>query len=121
MGLVMATALATLFNITIWKDSENKAILRSPLQIGIYIILAAAMNLLVLSEILFLFRLAAFLAVFTALVIITLLYTVFWVILAKKENTFTALKDVWVFLAAGFTTAMIQITLLITLRSNILG
>lgn len=121
MGLVMATALSTLFNITIWEDSENQPILRHPVQIAAYILLCVVINLLITANNIFLFRLAGYLAIFTALTIITLLYTVFWVILLKKENSFSSIKTLWIYLVAGFATAMAQVVLLVTLRSNILG
>lgn len=120
MGLVMATALATLFNITVWEDRDETPILRFPLQVGMYMLLSVAINLLTIINNNYLFRLAAYLAVFTAMAIITLLYSVFWIILLKKENTFSSLQGLWMFLAAGFTTCMLQITLLITLRNSVL-
>jgi len=120
MGLVMATALITLFNVTVWKECENIPILRSPIQLALYGVLAGAINLLILSNSEILFRLAAYLAIFTAMAIITLLYSVFWIILLKKENTITSIRGLWVFLAAGFATCMLQITLMITLRSSVL-
>lgn len=120
MGLVMATALSTLFNATIWYKSEKTPILRSPIQIGMYIFICAALNLLITANHPFLFRFAAYLVIFTALAIITLLYAVFWVIFFKKENTFHALQELWFFLAAGFTTALLQIILLTTLRNSVL-
>jgi uncharacterized membrane protein len=120
MGLVMATTLATLFNITVWKERENTPILHSPLQVGIYALFAAAINLLITTNNDYLFRLASYLAIFTAVAIITLLYSVFWIILLKKENTFQSLNTLWVFLVAGFATSMLQITLLVTLRNSVL-
>lgn len=120
MGLVMATALTTLFNVTVWKERENIPILHSPLQVGTYVVLAAAINLLTTTNNEFLFRLAANLAIFTAVAIITLLYSVFWIILLKKENTFQSPKTLWVFLLAGFASCMLQITLLVTLRNSVL-
>jgi len=120
MGLVMSTALTTLFNITVWEERENTPILRTPMQVGVYILLAGAINLLILSNNDYLFRLAAFLAIFTALAIISLLYSVFWVILLKKENTFKRTRDLWIYLAAGFATCMLQISLMIALRNSVL-
>jgi len=121
MGLVMATALSTLFNATIWEDYEKKPVIHSPLQIGLYILASAGINLLVSSNHLVLFQAAGYLGIGTAVAIITLLYCVLWVIMFKKENTIVSLRGLWIFLVAGFGTAMLQITLLILLRSNLLG
>lgn len=120
MGLVMSTALTTLFNITVWEEREDIPILRTPLQVGVYILFAGAINLLLLSNNDYLFRLAAYLAIFTAMAIVSLLYSVFWVILFKKENSFQSAHDLWVYLAAGFATCMLQITLMISLRNSVI-
>lgn len=120
MGLVMSTALATLFNITVWEARENTPILRTPLQVGVYILLAGTVNLMILSNNDYLFRLAAYLAIFTAMTIISLLYSVFWVILFKKENTFKSTRDLLTYLVAGFATCMLQVSLMIALRNSVL-
>ena len=90
------------------------------MQVGLYVLACATINLLIISNSPFLFMLAAYLATLTALAIITLLYAVFWVIISKKENTFDSPRGLWVFLIAGLATALLQITLLITLRNSIL-
>jgi len=41
MGLVMSTALMTLFNLTVWKDAINLPLLNSPLQVAAYAIMSA--------------------------------------------------------------------------------
>jgi len=53
--------------------------------------------------------------------IVTMLYTVFWVIMTRRETQFTNLRSLGIFLAAGFGTAMLQFTLLFLLRNWILG
>ena len=119
MGLLMATALATLFNTTIWKDGENTAVLRHPLQVVVYTLLCGIISLLPISNIPLLFTISAYIVIFTALGIISLLYTIFWVIIFRKENSFPTWKSLWGMLTAGFSTAMLQVILLNTLRSNL--
>ena len=120
MGLLMATALTTLFNLTIWKDSNKTPVLRHPAQIAGYALLCLAASLLIFTLNAFIFKLTAYLVIFSAFGIITLLYTVFWVITFHKENHFTKCRELVYFLAAGFSTALLQIILLNTIRSTIL-
>jgi len=120
MGMVMATALATLFNMTVWENNENTPILHHPLQVSVYALLSTGMHLLTMTIHPFLFRLAANFAIISAITIITLLYTVFWIILLKKENTFNSIHSLGIYLIAGFTTSMTQITLMIILRDGVL-
>lgn len=120
MGMVMATALVTLFNFTIWKTGFKTPVLDSVYQIIGYIILSALSSSLVLMSGTVIFQLAAYIATFTVLSIITLLYSIFWIILFKKENQFANWKEIGVFIVAGYGTAILQILLLIALRNKIL-
>ena len=120
MGLVMSTALVTLFNFTIWKTGQRTPVLESILQIIGYGILSASSSLLILMRNPVIFQVAAYITIFTVLSIITLLYSIFWVIMLKKENQFTHWKDMGVCILAGYSTAIAQILLLIALRNTIL-
>jgi uncharacterized membrane protein len=120
MGLVMSTALVTLFNFTIWKIGNKTPVLGSVFQIIGYGILSALLSLLILTSGPVIFQAAAYITIFTVLSIITLLYSIFWVIILKKENQFTSWKDIGVYFLAGYSTAIAQILLLIALRNRIL-
>lgn len=120
MGLTMATALMTLFNVTVWKDSSNTALLHHPLQIAGYIVTAFFTGWLLLAGGEILFAAFAYIAIGIVLLIITMLYTVFWVIMTRRETQFTKLKSLGIYLIAGFGTAMMQITLLYMLRNWLL-
>lgn len=121
MGLTMATALMTLFNVTIWKDSHNTPLLHHPLQITGYFAGSVLLGWLLLTGGGILFSALAYIAIGIVILIITMLYTVFWVIMTRKETQFTELKSLGIFLIAGFGTAMAQITLLYMLRNWLLG
>jgi len=120
MGLVMSTALVTLFNFSIWKTGKNTPVLESIFQIIGYGILSALSSLLILISRPVIFQIAAYITIFTVLSIITLLYSIFWVIILKKENQFANWKDMGVYILAGYSTAITQILLLIALRNTIL-
>ncbi len=120
MGLVMSTALVTLFNFTIWKTGEKTSVLENIFQIICYGVLSALSSLLILTSRLVIFKAAAYITIFTVLSIITLLYSTFWVIFLKKENQFTNWKDIGVYILVGYSTAIVQILLMLTLRNRIL-
>lgn len=121
MGLTMSTALATLFNITIWKDSQNTAILGSPWQVIGYLALSTALGTVLISSKGNLFSLLAYISIGTVIVIISMLYTIFWVIMTRKEMQFTTFRPLGIYLLAGFGTAVGQILLLYFLRQSLLG
>ncbi len=116
MGLVMSTALMTLFNLTAWKEGKNSPLLDSPLQVAAYALFSALLTLVLLSENATIFQILAYISIVTVLIIITLLYTIFWIIINKKENSFTKWNSLAIFITAGFATAMLQVTLLNMLR-----
>jgi len=120
MGLVMSTALVTLFNFTIWKTGIKAPVLENTFQIIGYGILSALSGILIPISGPIVFQAAAYITIFTIVSIITLLYSIFWVIILKKENQFTNWKDIVVYILAGYTTAAGQILLLIALRNRIL-
>lgn len=121
MGLVMSTALATLFNLVIWQEGEAQPVLHSGWQILLYAVLAAAAGFALWFAGLPLFRLLSMLSIFTILIIISALYTIFWVIILKKENRFSSWGALSPYLFAGLATALAQILLLNLIRMRVLG
>jgi len=121
MGLFMSTAIATLFNATVWKDGSNEAVLQDPWQILIFLAISAGAAGLLLFSGQLVFQFLAGIATLAVLEIITLLYSIFWVILSRKENQLTRIVDLIPFLLVGFATAIGQVMLLNHLRETILG
>lgn len=121
MGLVMATALMTLFNLTVWKDGINMPLLHSPMQLAAYTVISALIAWILMSASANFFQVFAYISIGTVVIIITLLYAIFWIILLKKENSFVKWNSLGLFLTAGFASAMLQITLLNLLRQWVLG
>jgi uncharacterized membrane protein len=120
MGLVLSTALITLFNLTIWKAPLKQALLRFPWQVGAYAGAAALTGLLLVFAGQAVFLSLAGVAILMVVVVITLLYTIFWVIVTRHENSFERFAQLWLFMLAGFATAVLQITLMTGLRGWLL-
>ena len=120
MGLVMATALGTLVNITVWEKAENRPLLDRVEQVLGYAALCVIISLMVLTGQAFLLQIAGYITIFTVITIISLLYAVFWIILFRKENQFSKWRHVIIFLIAGYATAIGQVLLLVSLRNKIL-
>jgi uncharacterized membrane protein len=121
MGLVMSTALTTLFNIVIWQEGEARPVLHSGWQIVLYVVLVAVCGFIFWYAGLPLFRLLSILSILTILVIISALYTIFWVIVMKKENRFNGWGALSPFVFAGLATALAQILLLNLIRLRVIG
>ena len=121
MGLVMSTALATLFNMVIWQEAESQPLLHSGGMMALYAGLSGLTGGGLWFASPLLFRALSFLSVATILAVISLLYTVFWVIVLKKENQFTNWGTLAPYLIAGLATALAQIMLLNLIRQQVLG
>jgi len=121
MGLVMSTALMTLFNLTVWQGGKNQPLLDNLLQVAAYSAASIFISWILLSSNAIYFQIFAYISIATVILIITLLYTIFWIILLKKENSFNKWSSLGLFLTAGFATAMLQITLLNMLRQWVTG
>ena len=121
MGLVMSTALMTLFHLTVWNDGIDKPLLTNIWQVAGYAAISALTGWILLSSNAIFFQVFAYISIVTVMIIITMLYTIFWIILLRKENSFTKWRSLGLFLIAGFASAMLQVTLLNLLRQWILG
>lgn len=121
MGLVLSSALVTLFNLTIWKAPLKQPLLFSAWQLGAYAGAAAVTGSLLVFGGKAVFLSFAGVAILMVLVVITLLYTIFWVIVTRHENSFEQPVQLWLFMLAGLATAVLQITLMTGLRGWLLG
>ncbi len=121
MGLSMSTALFILFNLVAWKKKEKVSPIRSPLPIMIMLITAAALVPMILAENEILMTIFAYLSTGAIVIILSALYTIVWIILLHKENTFSNMKELMIFWMAGLFFAFLQITLLDALRFTLTG
>ena len=112
LGIGIAAVLLPVFNQTVWADWQDKPILHSWKQVGALVLLAAILDLTVLSGNPILLYPLAILGSATVIVILGMIYTIIWLMLFKQENKYHHLKEAWLPLVAGFTTALIQISIM---------
>lgn len=112
VGLGISAVLMPIFNQTVWKNWNESPLLYSWRQLAEIILLAVIVDLAILSENMYLLYPLALLSSATVLTILTMLYTVVWVLLLRKENEFQSINDLAGVLLAGFTTALLQIALM---------
>jgi len=109
MGLVMAVMLFPAFNQSIWTDYDDT---RSGLPgwkafsllLGIQIIF----DLLVMTGSPLILYPVALISVLGVLLLLTMVYTIVWVMITGQENKYTKIWQLWLPLLAGFTITMIQ-------------
>jgi uncharacterized membrane protein len=121
MGIIIPVVLWPVFHQTVWEDFEPEPILNSWKELGIMLVFGLILDLFVLSGIPFLMIPAGVIAAGTVLGILTLVYTVVWTMLQRKENNYRIWSEIWVLLLLGFITALGQIALMDIIRYNMTG
>jgi hypothetical protein len=121
MGLVMAGVLIPVFNQTAWRQPVPAAVFPRAASILPLLALAGVMNILVLTENPLLLYPLALISAAGVLILLTIVYSMVWMLLMKKENLYSALSQMTMFLVAGFGTAVLQIALMDAVRFLITG
>jgi uncharacterized membrane protein len=122
MGLGIAAMLFPAFNLSIWSDQDAT---RSALPgwksfvllVGIQIVL----DLLVLTGSPFILYPLAIIGVLGVWLLLTMVYSIVWVMVTKQENKFLRLRQVWLPLLAGLTITVFQTALIDILRFWLTG
>jgi uncharacterized membrane protein len=120
MGLGLAAILYPAFNQTVWAQAEEKPALGWK---GLLILIAmiGAADLLVLTESPLVLYPAAFISAGGVLVLLTMVYSIVWMMLTGQENKYTRFRQMWLPLLAGLTVALLQIVVVDLLRLWLTG
>lgn len=111
-GLGIAALLYPIVNQTLFPDAQNRPALASWRQMGVLVVLAAALDGLILTEFVPVLYPLALLSAATVLLVLGLCYTLLWMIVFKREGAFPTLRQAWFPAAAGLTTALLQVALI---------
>ncbi|MEW6093817.1 MAG: DUF2085 domain-containing protein [Chloroflexota bacterium] len=120
MGLGLAALIYPAFNQTAWVQAEEKPALNWK---GLLILVAiiVVIDLLTLTESPIVLYPAAFISAGGVIALLTMVYTIVWMMLTGQENKFTRLPQMWLPLLAGMTIAFIQILAVDLLRLWLTG
>jgi uncharacterized membrane protein len=121
LGIGMGIMLLPVFNQTIWTDSENVPLVSSWRQFIEILAIVLVIDVAVYSEIPLLLYPLALMSSATVLALLSMIYTLVWVMLGKRENNYTSLKELYPTLLGGFITALAQIALMDYARFLITG
>jgi hypothetical protein len=109
VGVGMAVVLMPIVHQSLWVDWNPEPAIGTWLDLVILLVSAVAVSALMLTENpLFLYPLALISSA-TVLMILGLIYTIIWVMVFKKENSFSKWFDVIGYLGLGFGLAILQI------------
>lgn len=121
MGLVVALLIYPAFNQSVWKHLDMKPALSGAKMLAVLILAALLVDWLVylqLPTLLFLFALVSAAGI---LVLLSMIYSVFWLFFLKKENLFEHYSQLMLPLMIGFGTALMQIAIMDLVRFALTG
>lgn len=112
MGLVIAVALYPSFNQTVWQDYDPRPAIASWQSFLVLAILAILLDLIMLTENSFVLYPLALISAAGVLGLLTVVYSMVWVMILRTENTYQRLNQLMLPLLGGFGFALVQILLL---------
>jgi uncharacterized membrane protein len=121
LGLGMGVMLAAAFQQAVWQEYDARPALASFRQVGLLLLACGVIDLAVLSNNPLLLYPLAVLAALTVLLLLSLAYTMLWALVFKHENTFGSWRELWLFLSAGFSTALTQVIVIDIVRFALTG
>ena len=121
MGLAISGIYYPLMGQTVWKDPSTERALSG---IGDWLLWSGGgigIGLLVLSGYPLLLYPLVLLSTGGLISLLTLVYTVIWILLKGRENTFGSWRELGWWITAGFGTAVLQIALIDAIRYTMTG
>lgn len=121
MGVAIAAALYPALNQSIWVDWNPRPALPGLRSLGGLLLLGVIVDLLVLSENPLLLYPLALISAGGVLVLLTLVYSMVWLMLFRRENAYFKTQQLLLPLIGGFGLAILQIALLDLARYALTG
>lgn len=121
MGLVIAAALFPAFNGTVWKNWDGRPALEGlPVFGGLLLLALVLAGLVWLENPLILYPLAL-VSAGGVLLLLTMIYTVIWLMITRVENRFLHKRELLLPLTAGLGVAILQIAAIDFIRYWVTG
>ena len=120
MGIALAVVLFPIVNQTLWREQDDRSALEWK-PFGILIGLTIVLNLLVLTDSLFVLYPIAYLSALGTLALLVIVFAILWIIIMKEDNTFTSARQLILPFASGLTLALLMILSIDLLRLQFTG
>jgi uncharacterized membrane protein len=120
MGIVMASVLFPVVNQTIWREADDRPVLTWKELSGLLGIILLV-DLAILSEQPIVLYPIAFLSVLGVVGLLSMVFSIVWIIIMRQENTFEKLKQLWMPALAGLTLTFLMISVIDLLRLKLTG
>jgi len=120
MGIALASILYPAFSQSAWKTYDPAPALNWK-KLGSLIGLVIIVDLLILTESPIILYPIAIISVLGILSLLSMVFSMVWVMIMRQENTFDRLTQMWLAFLAGTTLAFLMITVIDLLRFKLTG
>jgi uncharacterized membrane protein len=120
MGIALASILFPAFNQTVWQRLDPGRALDWK-KLGALIGIIAVVDVLILLDIHVVLYIVSFISVLGVLALLTLVFSMAWLLIMRQENAFNHLREMWMPFLAGTTLAFLMITAIDLLRLSLTG
>ena len=118
MGIAMASVLFPMYNQSVWRVPEEKPALAWR-QFGILVCIILLFDFGMLSQNAFILYPVAILSTLGVLLLLTMVFSIVWIMVMKQDNAFDHLRQLWLPAVAGLTLAFLLILSIDLFRFNL--
>jgi uncharacterized membrane protein len=118
MGIAMATVLYPMYNQSIWRVPEEKPALNWS-QFGQLVAIVLLFDFGMLTQNAFILYPVAFLSSLGVLGLLSMVFSMVWIMVMKQDNAFDHLRQLWLPVVAGLTLAFLLILGIDLFRLNL--
>lgn len=116
MGLAISAVLRPAFIQTVYKTWDDESVFDDGKRFLILLVFAAGMDVLILLEIPWILYPLALIGSLGVIVLLTMIYSMVWVMITNHENQYARFRDYWVPLVGGYIIGLLQIGIIDLLR-----
>jgi len=118
MGIAMASVLFPMYNQSVWRVPEEKPALGWR-QFGILICIILLFDFGMLTQNAFILYPVAILSTLGVLLLLSMVFSIVWIMVMKQDNAFDHLRQLWLPAMAGLTLAFLLILSIDLFRLNL--
>lgn len=118
MGLLMASLLYPVYNQSIWQAPRRERAIEWP-QFGLLAGIVVLLDMGMLAGNKFILYSAAFLSALGVLMLLSLIFSIGWIMVMKQDNIFDHVRQLWLPTTAGITIAFLLIVTIDLFRLNL--
>jgi len=115
MGIALAAILFPAMNQTLWRQADDRRALDWK-SFGILVTITLVVDLLVLTDSPIILYPVAYLSVLGVLALLTIVFSMVWIMIMRQDNTFDHALQLWLPVAAGLTMGLLLVLSIDLLR-----